>query len=137
MVAPCGVTKGLYLHNYLEMLKKNNQNGRAFTNSYNGPSRYDTAEIIEFLQTIHQEMGSLKEIKKLLLQATAKQYVTIEQKQYLTVEDVTRIYDISSRTQCQERSAGRLKYRKKIEGQKILYEPGHLSEYISKYYQEQ
>lgn len=118
------------------MFKKNNQGTRPYLNTLSGPSRYDALEILEYLQAIDQKVATLSEIRLQLQNAMAKQQITIEQKQYLTIEDVTRIYDISARTQSQERSAGRLRCLKKIDGQKILYAPEHLKEYISKYYQE-
>jgi hypothetical protein len=55
---------------------------------------------------------------------------------YYTIEEVERYFDLSARLQQQERTKKKIKYLKKRDGAKILYRQEHLTEYLSKQFQE-
>jgi hypothetical protein len=57
-------------------------------------------------------------------------------KDYLTIEEVEKLFDISKRTQQEERTTKKLGYIKKIDGAKILYTHHHIKQYLADYYEE-
>jgi len=109
---------------------------------FNRPSVYskDNYQLLEIgsgLENIFSEIlklqESVTELRKDFLGTKLKQ-VSQTPKEYFTIKDVTELFDISPRTQQDERSRERLNYLKKTDGIKILYKKEHLTEYILKYY---
>jgi hypothetical protein len=86
----------------------------------------------EMISQLKQEISLLSRSHNELLLKRLHQ----SKKDYLTIEDVEELFDISKRTQQEERSAGKLLHLKKIEGNKILYTHQHIEEYLKQHYQE-
>jgi len=93
---------------------------------------------------LHEGMESisdqLKDLKKEILNLNKQvaeiqlQKLSNSQKEFLTIEDVQKLFDLSRRLQQEERSNGRLTFIKKLDGNKILYRHDDIRDYMNKYY---
>jgi regulator of replication initiation timing len=101
-------------------------------------ARYAMLEVTEVLEQLVAQIAALKDqVGQLRKEQQELQLQQIEKtKEFLTIEDVEKLYDISRRTQQDERAAEKLGHRKKENGNKILYEPKHIRDYVKDHYAE-
>lgn len=102
-------------------------------------SNYAYIQLAETIEDLKDDVTSLKELIKLLMQqnndlklAILEQHV----KDHFTIEDFEKYFDISKRLQQQDRTENKLGYLKKKEGAKIVYTKEHIKDYLDSEFEE-
>ncbi len=89
-------------------------------------------QLCSLIYELSQEIVLLKsQVSELLIRELHEM-----SKDHLTIADVEKLYDISKRTQQEERSNEKLGHIKKEDGKKILYKLEHIHQYLNEHYLE-